>query len=169
MLERYAAKLTVEGIIIALLMAALLVQTFRIEGFRIWPIHVHGLREKLADSEAGRATDRSRYEQAQRDAKTKNEEQVRQIEQRQEEVTHEVTRDLNSRLERLRGELRSQGSAAGRKPGGPATGADGKPRPGSDEAAGVCLAPEEQLRAAENEERHDQLITWVEKQLAVPR
>lgn len=48
MLERILARLTVNAVIIALLVGALVWQTARIEGFRIWPISITGYKVKLA-------------------------------------------------------------------------------------------------------------------------
>lgn len=116
-----------------------------------------------------RKADRLAYERAQLDAAAKNREQVARIEAEQRNVTDEVSRNLNARLERLRSELRSKSAAPQGAAGSPKAGPDG-PAPGSpDGTARVCLEAEELLRAAENEERHDQLISWIEKQLAIPR
>ena len=104
---------------------------------------------------------------AQVEARRLNDEQVQRIEKEQEAITDEVERDLTLRLERLRSELRSK--AAPRNPGSSQASPDGKAPGGTPQEAGVCLAPDELLRAAENEERHDQLITWIEKQLGVER
>jgi hypothetical protein len=116
----------------------------------------------------GRKADRAAYEQAQREAAAKNEAEVARIESEQEKITDDVSRDLNARLERLRSELRRNAPSKG-SAGSPQAGAAGSAEPGANETARVCLAPEELLRAAENEERHDQLISWVERQLGVTR
>lgn len=46
MLERIAARLTLNAVIIALIVGALVIQTVRIEGLRIWPISITGLKAK---------------------------------------------------------------------------------------------------------------------------
>lgn len=118
--------------------------------------------EKCADA---RKADRATYEKAQADAKAKNLEDVRQREANQQRLNDETVSNLNARLERLRSELRQRASAPQGHPGQP-----GPPEAGSGsgaaEAPGVCLTPEEHVRAAENEERHDQLITLIERLIA---
>jgi len=96
-----------------------------------------------------------------------NKAEVARIKQEQDHVTREVESNLTARLERLRRELRSE--ADKRNSEGTGAGPDGESRPGTPEATGVCLTPEELLRGAENEERHDQLIRWIERQLEVER
>lgn len=124
-------------------------------------------QRQLIECSQGRKADREAYEAAQREAERRNRAKVNEIERQQEQITDETTRDLNARLERLRRELRDKaaGSAPGRS-GSPAVPATPQ---GTDAAPRVCLTPEELLRAAENEERHDQLITWLEKQLGIKR
>ena len=121
----------------------------------------------LNECRQGRIDDRKAYEGAQAQAKAKNEAEVARIEKEQEAITDEVSRDLTSRLERLRSELRAKAAqgSAGRSEASP----DGKAPSGIVEAPRVCLTSDQLLRAAENEERHDQLITWIEKQLGVER
>ena len=151
---------------LGLILLALAVQTLRLDSAQE---RAKRFKAEAAQCEKARKEDRRIYEQAQLDAALRNREQVKRIETEQERVTNEVTRDLNSRLERLRRELRQATPAAPGSPGGPGAGPDGKPRPGTPEASRVCLAPDDLLRAAENEERHDQLISWIEKQLGVKR
>lgn len=121
----------------------------------------------LNECREGRKQDRDAYEDAQRKARELNEAENSRIVRDQEKVNETRLVDLTARLERLRSELRSK--AAPRNPGSPQAGPDGKAPGNSDEEAGLCLAPDELLRAAENEERHDQLITWIEEQLKVAR
>ena len=147
------------GLAAAIFMVIAVVQNVEIHGF-LW---IDGLNDKVETLKR----DNNELRFAAKEAKRLNDEQVARIEREQQEITNEVQSDLNARLERLRSELRSkaaQGSA-----GRPQASPDGKATPGVVGEAGVCLAPEELLRAAENEERHDQLITWVEKQLGVER
>jgi hypothetical protein len=127
------------------------------------------LKTQVTACAAARQADRSAYESAQRVAAANNKAKVAQIEKRQEAVNNEITSDLNARLERLRSELRAKSSApqgAPDQPGSPSNGGSAK---GADGQAGVCYSSGDVLRAAENEERHDQLINWVEKQLQIPR
>jgi hypothetical protein len=116
-----------------------------------------------------RESDRNAYTAAQNEARRLNEAEVARIESEQRRITDEVQSDLNSRLERLRRELRANPAAPGGSAGGPDPGPDGSAPEGSPDSARLCLAPEVVLRGAENEERHEQLIRWVEKQLGVKR
>jgi hypothetical protein len=123
----------------------------------------------LAESRAGRIADRKAYEEAQKAAAAKNIAEVQRITTEQEKISHERESNVVARLERLRRELRAQNAAPGGSPGRPAASPDGNPAEDPAGAARVCLAPSVILRAAENEERHDQLIRWVEEQLRVKR
>jgi hypothetical protein len=116
----------------------------------------------------GRKADRAAYETAQKDAASKNKAQVQKIESEQQRITANVEADLTARLERLRSELRRNATSQG-SPRSP--GAGGVPEaPGSANGeARVCLEADQLLRGAENEERHEQLIRWVEQQLKVSR
>jgi hypothetical protein len=160
---------SVQGAIIIALTAALIALALYVWGFRVAFIGFDGLADKLEDCRAARATDRRTYEDAQRQAKEANRAEVQRIKSEQEKISHEVQSDLNARLERLRRELRAKGSTAGGASRGPGASPNGKPTERTDGEAGLCLAPEELLRGAENEERHDQLISWVERQLGVKR
>lgn len=151
---------------LGLLVAAVLVQTLRLE---MSARRADRIQFELNECQEGRKEDRRAYEQAQRDAEAKNKAEVQRIEREQQEITDEVSRNLNTRLERLRRELHQKTAAPGGASGRPGAGPNGKPTGRTDEEAGLCLAPEELLRAAESEERHDQLITWIEELLKVRR
>jgi hypothetical protein len=118
---------------------------------------------------SARVSDRNAYTAAQNEARRLNEAEVARIESEQRRITDEVQSDLSARLERLRRELRANPAAPGGSAGGPEPGPDGSAPEGSPDSARVCFAPEVVLRGAENEERHEQLIRWVEKQLGVKR
>ena len=119
---------------------------------------------KCADA---RKADRRTYAKAQADAADLNRRQVQQIKQKQEAITDAVKTDLTSRLELIRRELRAQSAPIGGAPNRPGAGNPGNAAPGTPGEARMCLSTAERLRAAENEERHDQLITWVERQAKV--
>jgi hypothetical protein len=122
-------------------------------------------QKQFQSEHTARITERKSYETAQVQAKAKNEAEVHATEERYKRNNDEAVSSLNDRLARLRRELSAGGTAAAQgHPGQPqvsqvdgAAGAPGSPR--------LCLSPAELLRAAENEERHDQLITLIEKQL----
>jgi hypothetical protein len=108
----------------------------------------------------GRVADRNAYQRAQAEAHAKNLADIQRTEQRQKEISDARVADLNSRLERITRELRDNPSAkgsAGRTPI-PETG----PAPcRAFDPTWLCLSPDDRLLAAQNEERHDQLIDWV--------
>jgi sarcosine oxidase gamma subunit len=123
---------------------------------------IDGLKGKLETCESNRAADQSAYRAAQAEAKAKNLEDVRKQETEWKAANNETVRDLHSRLELLRRELR-KGTPAPQGHSGSAGVPQAGGEPGTPEEARVCLAPDEFLRAAENEERHDQLITLIER------
>lgn len=128
--------------------------------------HAAKLQAQIEKCAEARKADRASYGRAQAEAAAKNLREVREIEQRQEEISREAVETLNTRLRRLRSELRGKGAAAPTgATGQPGLPQSGNPAAGTDGAAGLCLTAEQLLRAAENEERHDRLIDWAEQQL----
>jgi sarcosine oxidase gamma subunit len=125
---------------------------------------IDGLKGKVETCQANRAADQSAYRAAQAEAKAKNLEDVRKQETEWKAANNETVRDLHSRLELLRRELR-KGTPAPQGHSGSAGVPQAGGEPGTPEEARVCLAPDEFLRAAESEERHDQLITLIERLL----
>jgi hypothetical protein len=125
--------------------------------------HSAKLQAQVEKCTKARATDKAAYEQAQKDASAKNIAHVEQIQRKQEAITNEVKSDLNSRLERIRRELHDHPALKG-SAGGTDLPKSGPAPCRAVSAAWLCVSPEERLRAAENEERHDQLINWVERQ-----
>jgi hypothetical protein len=125
--------------------------------------HAHKVEAQLSKVIAARKADREAYAKAQADARAKNLADIQRTEQRQKEISDARVADLNARLERIARELRDNPSAkgsAGRTPI-PETG----PAPcRASDPAWLCLSPADRLSAAENEERHDQLIDWVIQQ-----
>jgi uncharacterized protein with von Willebrand factor type A (vWA) domain len=152
-------QLAAIGALAAILLVIAVVQSVRLDGF-LW---IDG----VLDREENLTRDNNELRAAVKEAERLNDQQVDRIVTDQEKVNEARLADLTARLERLRSELRSkapQGSA-----GSPKAGADGEAPANPDGEAGLCLAPDELLRAAENEERHDQLITWINEQLQVAR
>jgi hypothetical protein len=130
--------------------------------------HSHKLETQLTKCTEGRAADRASYAQAQKDAQALNDQQIQRAKAEQEKISNETVSDLERRLELIRRELRKPGAAAPQShPASPEAGSAGQAPGGASSEAGMCLSAEERLRSAENEERHDQLITWVERQLGV--
>jgi hypothetical protein len=122
--------------------------------------HAHKVEAQLSKAVAARQADREAYAKAQAEARAKNLADIQRTEQRQKEISDARVADLNSRLDRITRELRDNPSAkgsAGRTPV-PETG----PAPcRAYDPAWLCLSPADRLLAAQNEERHDQLIDWV--------
>lgn len=85
-LRAFFSRIGLTGAIIAVLALLLVVQTVRIEGFKVWPVSIKGLKVKLADAraeikrmndEAKKAGDRAKV--IAKDVKDRNDEQVRII------------------------------------------------------------------------------------------
>jgi hypothetical protein len=130
-------------------------------------IHSHKLAQRNAELTELRAQDKANYENAQRSAKALNDAQIQRVKAQQEQITHEVTSNLNARLESIRGELQREAEAARRAAGRPPAGVSSDAPCRAVDPAWMCLSPQEHVRAAENEERHDQLIDWNLKQSAI--
>jgi hypothetical protein len=138
------------------------VQTLRLS---IEKRHAHKVEAQLGKEIAAHKRDIDSYRQAQADAAAANKAQVAAIRQKQQEITDATVSRLNSRLELIRGELRkpaAQGSA-----NSPGASDSGSAPCRAFDPAWLCVAPEERLRAAENEERHDELIDWTIQQSKV--
>jgi hypothetical protein len=118
------------------------------------------LKAQLHECTIGRQSDRISYEQAQKTAEALNRAQVERVKSQQQRITDDVEANLSARLERLRRELRSN-TAPQSAPVSPNPSLTGPASEGPAPTARLCLSTEELLRAAENEERHDQLINWV--------
>lgn len=115
----------------------------------------------------GRIADRKAYTKAQSDAHAQNVADVQRVEAKQKEITNETVSTLNARLERIRGELRATPSAPSGLTDKPQVSEDGTTPCRAFDPSWLCVSPADRLRAAENEERHDQLIDWVERQSAI--
>ena len=133
------------------------VTTYQSDKIHDW----HTQSDKCA---AARKADRARYEQAQKDAEARNKAQVRATEEQYKRNNDEAVSSLNDRIARLRRELSARPGSTEGSAGRPGVPQADNP-PGTPGKAGVCISPEELLRGAENEERHDQLITLILKQL----
>jgi hypothetical protein len=124
-------------------------------------------RKQFNSEHSGRLADRTAYTNAQAAAAAQNKAHVADVEAQQQRISDERLKDANDRLARLAGELRARGPAAQ----GHSSGAGSPALPGSasgvDAAPGLCLSSEQLLRAAQDEERHAQLIQWIEQQLKV--
>jgi FtsZ-interacting cell division protein ZipA len=110
-----------------------------------------------------RKSDRASYEAAQREAKAKNEAEVRQIEERHEQISDRVRSDYRRDLERLR----SQTKAPGSKTSGPGVSVVPETTGGADGADPLRLSPDQLLRAQELELQLKYLIEWVQRQSSV--
>jgi hypothetical protein len=125
-------------------------------------IHLNECRE-------GRKQDRETYEQAQRDAKAKNEAEVARIVSDQERVNAES----KSRYERDRARLRAGGlrqdlAAPKGSTGSPQAGSDGEAAC-RDDAENLCVSRARVMQAGEIELKANSLIDWIEQQLKVER
>jgi hypothetical protein len=122
---------------------------------------IHKWHENATHCGEARVADRTSYEQAQKTAEALNKAHVERVKSQQQRITDDVEANLSARLERLRRELSQGGTTAPQShPASPAAGNAGTTSQGPAGAPRLCLSTEELLRAAENEERHDQLINW---------
>jgi hypothetical protein len=130
--------------------------------------HAAHLEKQLAHEHAGRLADRAAYEKAQAAAAALNEAQVQRVKSEQQRITDETVSTLDARIELIRSELRKQQApTAQHAPSGPQAGNAGPAPCTTTDPAWMCLSPAERLSAAENEERHDELIDWVLKQSSI--
>jgi hypothetical protein len=127
---------------------------------------IHRWHKQYESEHIGRMTDRAAYEQAQKQAEAKNLADIQRTEQRQKEISDARVADLNARLERITRELRDNPTAKGSAGRTPVPEIGPAPCRAYD-PAWLCLSPADRLLAAQNEERHDQLITWNEQQMKV--
>lgn len=112
-----------------------------------------------------RKSDRASYEAAQRQAAANNQLQIQSVKRQQEAITNEVKTNLGARLDLIRRELSKGGTAAPQNtPGSPPAGISGPTPCRAYDPAWLCLSPSARLLAAENEERHDELIDWAARQ-----
>lgn len=116
-----------------------------------------------------RKQDRAAYEQAQRDAKAKNDAGVARIETEQEKVNADAKIRYERDLARLRaGGLRKDLAATSRNPGKPKAG----PAPEAacrDDAENLCVSRARVMQAGEIELKANGLIDWINEQLGVKR
>ena len=128
-------------------------------------------REKINLNECreGRKQDRAAYEQAQRDAKAKNEAEVARIEAEQEKINADAKSRYERDLSRLRaGGLRKDLAAPKGAAGCAEASAVPDPAKGTD-AEVLCVSRSDVMRAAESELRLNGLIDWINEQLGVKR
>jgi hypothetical protein len=158
-------QLALAGVIIALLLIATVHESVALRGF-LW---IDGALDRLAECEKGRATDRSKYEQAQRDAQAKNRADVERIKAEQEKISAEQKSKYERDLARLRaGGVRKELAPAPGSPG--PTGTPGVPQSAcrADEQ-NVCVPRSIIMRAAEIELGRNALIDWINAQRGVKR
>lgn len=129
--------------------------------------HAAKLETQLSKCTEGRKADRDAYAKAQSDAAAKNKAHVADVEAQQKRISDARLKDANDRLSRLAGELRARGPAAQGAANGAGSPTVPNPASGADAAPGLCLSPDQLLRAAQDEERHSQLIQWIEEQLKI--
>jgi hypothetical protein len=163
---------TVFGGLAAIFAIIAVAQTVKLNGF-LW---FDGVQDKLEtattnlnECREGRKQDRATYEQAQRDAKAKNDADVARIQAEQEKVNAEAKSRYNRDLRRLRnGGLRKDLAAPKGSAGCSEASANGKATAGAD-AEKLCVSRSDVVRVAEAELRLNALIDWVNEQLGVKR
>jgi hypothetical protein len=128
---------------------------------------IHRWHTHYDDEHAARVLDQKAYRQAQADAAAKNKADIAAAAQKQKDISNAQVATLNDRLARLSDELRARGPAAQSHPVEPGVPQTGNASPGTPGAPGLCLSPDQLLRAAQDEERHNELIDWVLKQSSI--
>jgi hypothetical protein len=113
---------------------------------------------------AAREADHAAYQNAQTQAAALNQQQITHAIEQQKALNDAKISHLNSRLQLIADELRKPNAAPQGNPiGTPASpGVEGPCR--AFDPAWMCLSPADRLRAAQNEERHDELIDLVIEQ-----
>lgn len=129
--------------------------------------HSAHLEKQLRNCVSARHADRIAYAKAQADAQAKNAAHIADIEAQQKRISDARLKDANDRLSRLADELRKRGPAAQGHSNGAGSSKVPDPSGGTPGSSGLCLSPSQLLRAAQDEERHNQLIDWIEEQLAI--
>ncbi|MEL7831822.1 hypothetical protein AAG604_10590 [Citromicrobium bathyomarinum] len=121
------------GVLFLIVAGAAIVQTARLEGFKVWPFAMTGWIETATTREAERdaarmahAKTKTEYREAQADAARQEADRIDRVRQQQKEVTNAIESDyrrqladLGARAERLRKQLRTRTGAGGASTGEP--------------------------------------------------
>jgi hypothetical protein len=157
------------------LFAAVMFQTARIEGFKIWPFHIAGLkaeladaRQRLADTQAAFDQTVANYRAAAEQARRADAANVARVKAEQAKINQETSDAYQSRLaatraqlERLRSQV-PQARADSGSGGGPAVPAVPTPTCGAD---APTLDPV--TRAFDCAIQLDELIKWANRQAGI--
>jgi hypothetical protein len=141
-----------------------------VQHFELAHAHAEAAKwEKQFNSEhAGRLADRASYAKAQQDAAMLQDAKIARAKQQQKDISDESVSHLSARLQLISDELRKQQNSAAPGSPGSAQAGDASPAPcRAYDPAWLCLSPQDRLLAAQNEERHDELIDWNLKQAAL--
>lgn len=136
------------GALILIVVGAAVVQTARLEGFKVWPFEMAGWIATATTREAERDAERTAhrktktdYREAQADAARQEADRLDRVRQQQEEITNAMESDyrrqladLGARAERLRKQVRTRTGAGGAPTGQPSP-------PLRDPASGADAAP----------------------------
>lgn len=178
-IPRITLRTGAEILIGGLLVIALMCQTFRIEGFKLWPIHVHGLKEQLADAKKLAADTQEAFDKTVADYRAKAEQARRddaankaRVEAEQSKISQETSDAYEARLAAARAtaqRLRDKAAAANSSSRGTAP-VPGLPAPAGGSAQGAAqdgFSLDDRLLATEQAIQLDELIKWVRKQHGV--
>lgn len=179
-IPRISVRAAIEASVALLLLLALAIQTARIDGFEIWPVHVHGLKQQLADSKAQTKAVQAAFDQtvagyraAAAQAKAEDAANAARVRAEQTKINQESSNAYEDRIaaarasaERLRQQLASAGNSGlrSRAPvSGVSTAASGSAQASSEDGFSVS----DRLTATEQAIQLDELIKWVNKQAGV--
>ena len=170
---RFLKRLSPSAMIAVILAALLIVQTVRIEGLKIWPVSIPGLKAELAHAKADAANARNalaqtiaNYRAAAAKAEADDKANAERVERQQAQISKEQSDEYQARLNAARADiarLRAQSRPA--NPGSPAkpdVPAIPTPTCGADSPA---LDPA--TRAFDCAIQLDELITWTQQQHAI--
>ena len=186
----FAGRIGLTGLVIVILGAALVVQTVRLEGFRVWPVSVTGwvkiaqMRENERDAErAAHRETKIRIAEASREAQRLERARLELIRTEQQEISDAIRQDYVARLadararaDRLREHLQARAEPAAAPadlalPGLPAAAGGTAPAAEDPRLPAAALLSAEQLErdlvATEQALQLDTLIDWVSRQAAI--
>jgi hypothetical protein len=162
------------------LFLALAVQTTRIEGFKVWPLHISGLKvqladtkQQLADTKVAFAQTVANYRAAAEQAKRDDAANVARVKIEQSKINQESSDEFEARLaaarataQRLRDQLAAQANPGGRS-AAPVSGVPVATKGSAQGADANRLSIDERLIATEQAIQLDELIKWVKRQAGV--
>lgn len=120
-----------------------IVQTVRIEGLRIWPLHITGLLAERNDAIKGRADDRAAYVSAQELARQRNEQAIAKREADYRALADQKDKEYATELADAQSAAERYIASHRLRPPAPQGGAGSATALGQDHGAGGAVGPGE--------------------------